>query len=514
MGKEKNTFYLTTAISYPNGEPHIGHAYEAIITDTVARYHKIFGKNVMFLTGTDEHGIKMLQTAKKNNLTAKQLSDKNAPLFMEMLSEVCSSHNDFIRTTENRHKNACIEMWNRMLQNDDIYKDKYAGWYSIRDEAYYEEKELTKKNGQFLSPQGTEVTWVEEESYFFRLSKYQDRLLDHYKNNPKFILPESRKNEVIKFVESGLKDLSISRTTFDWGVSVPNDNGHVMYVWVDALTNYLTGINFPNETYKNYWPANYHIIGKDILRFHAVYWPAFLLSAKIELPVTIFAHGFLFNRGVKMSKSLGNVISPSELIAKYGIDQLRYFFLREVSMGNDGNYDDDSISKRINADLANDLGNLIQRSCSMVIKNCDGIIPSIMSKLNKDDIMINSNVDRLVDRIKILLETLELNKILSEIWEQISNLNKYFSDQKPWELRKDNNERMQTVLFITLNNIRKIAIMLLPVIPTSSEKILNLLNVDDLERNFKDIIDTNIDISGNRLGEVTPVFPKVEISDE
>tara|TARA_Y100000591_G_scaffold303957_1_gene300229 strand:- start:1171 stop:2715 length:1545 start_codon:yes stop_codon:yes gene_type:complete len=514
MGKEKNTFYLTTAISYPNGEPHIGHAYEAIITDTVARYHKIFGKNVMFLTGTDEHGIKMLQTAKKNNLTAKQLADKNAPLFMEMLSEVCSSHNDFIRTTENRHKNACIEIWNRMLQNDDIYKDKYAGWYSIRDEAYYEEKELTKKNGQFLSPQGTEVTWVEEESYFFRLSKYQDRLLDHYKNNPKFILPESRKNEVIKFVESGLKDLSISRTTFDWGVRVPNDNGHVMYVWVDALTNYLTGINFPNETYKNYWPANYHIIGKDILRFHAVYWPAFLLSAKIELPVTIFAHGFLFNRGIKMSKSLGNVISPSELIAKYGIDQLRYFFLREVSMGNDGNYDDDSISKRINADLANDLGNLIQRSCSMVIKNCDGIIPSIMSKLNKDDIMINSNVDRLVDRIKILLETLELNKILSEIWEQISNLNKYFSDQKPWELRKDNNERMQTVLFVTLNNIRKIAIMLLPVIPTSSEKILNLLNVDDLERNFKDIIDTNIDISGNRLGEVTPVFPKVEISDE
>ena len=514
MGKEKNTFYLTTAISYPNGEPHIGHAYEAIITDTVARYHKIFGKNVMFLTGTDEHGIKMLQTAKKNNLTAKQLADKNAPLFMEMLSEVCSSHNDFIRTTENRHKNACIEIWNRMLQNDDIYKDKYAGWYSIRDEAYYEEKELTKKNGQFLSPQGTEVTWVEEESYFFRLSKYQDRLLDHYKNNPKFILPESRKNEVIKFVESGLKDLSISRTTFDWGVRVPNDNGHVMYVWVDALTNYLTGINFPNETYKNYWPANYHIIGKDILRFHAVYWPAFLLSAKIELPVTIFAHGFLFNRGIKMSKSLGNVISPSELIAKYGIDQLRYFFLREVSMGNDGNYDDDSISKRINADLANDLGNLIQRSCSMVVKNCDGIIPSIMSKLNKDDIMINSNVDRLVDRIKILLETLELNKILSEIWEQISNLNKYFSDQKPWELRKDNNERMQTVLFVTLNNIRKIAIMLLPVIPTSSEKILNLLNVDDLERNFKDIIDTNIDISGNRLGEVTPVFPKVEISDE
>ena len=514
MGKEKKTFYLTTAISYPNGEPHIGHAYEAIITDTIARYHRLFENNVMFLTGTDEHGIKMLQTAKKLNLTAKQLADKNAPLFIKMLKEVNSTHDDFIRTTEERHKIACIEIWNRMSQNDDIYKGKYAGWYSIRDEAYYEEKELTKKNGQFYSPQGTEVTWVEEESYFFRLSKYQDRLLEHYKNNPKFILPESRKNEVIKFVQSGLKDLSISRTTFDWGINVPNDDSHVMYVWVDALTNYLTGVHFPSETYKNYWPANYHIIGKDILRFHAVYWPAFLLSANIELPLTVFAHGFLFNRGVKMSKSLGNVVSPGELIEKYGIDQLRYFFLREVSMGNDGNYDDESISRRVNADLANDLGNLIQRSCSMVQKNCDGIIPSISSEFNDDDLNINSNVARLASRVEILVETLEFNKILSEIWEQISNLNKYFSDQKPWELRKNNNERMQTVLFITLNNIRKIAIMLLPVIPTSSEKILNLLNINDADRTFKSITDENIDISGNRLGEVTPIFPKVEISDE
>ena len=335
-----------------------------------------------------------------------------------------------------------------------------------------------------------------------------------YKNNPKFILPESRKNEVIKFVQSGLKDLSISRTTFDWGINVPNDDSHVMYVWVDALTNYLTGVNFPSEKYKNYWPANYHIIGKDILRFHAVYWPAFLLSANIELPLTVFAHGFLFNRGVKMSKSLGNVVSPGELIEKYGIDQLRYFFLREVSMGNDGNYDDESISRRANADLANDLGNLIQRSCSMVQKNCDGIIPSISSEFNEDDLNINSNVVSLANRVEILVETLEFNKILSEIWEQISNLNKYFSDQKPWELRKNNNERMQTVLFITLNNIRKIAIMLLPVMPTSSEKILNLLNINDADRTFKSITDESIDISGNRLGEVTPIFPKVEISDE
>ncbi len=512
MSKGKNTFYLTTAISYPNGEPHIGHAYEAIITDTVARYHRLSGKDVMFLTGTDEHGIKMLQTAKKNNLTAKELADKNAPLFMEMLGEVNSTHDDFIRTTEDRHRYACLEMWNRMLENDDIYKDKYAGWYSIRDEAYYEEKELTKKNGQFLSPQGTEVTWLEEESYFFRLSKYQNRLLEHYKKNPNFILPENRRNEVIRFVESGLRDLSISRTTFDWGIKVPKDDSHVMYVWVDALTNYLTGINFPSEEYKTYWPANYHIIGKDILRFHAIYWPAFLLSAKIDLPITIFAHGFLFNKGIKMSKSLGNTVRPGELVEKYGIDQLRYFFLREFSMGNDGNYDDGTISKRINADLANDLGNLIQRSCSMVQKNCDSFIPSISSELNVDDKKINSNVNSLVEKIETLLETLELNKILSEIWEQVSNLNKYFSDQKPWELRKSDVKRMETVLYITINNIRKIAILLLPVIPNSSERILDMLDINISERTLEYIKDTHI--SGNRLGEVTPIFPKVEMNDE
>ena len=512
MSKGKNTFYLTTAISYPNGEPHIGHAYEAIITDTVARYHRLLGKDVMFLTGTDEHGIKMLQTAKKNNLTAKELADKNAPLFMEMLGEVNSTHDDFIRTTEDRHRYACLEMWNRMLENDDIYKDKYAGWYSIRDEAYYEEKELTKKNGQFLSPQGTEVTWLEEESYFFRLSKYQNRLLEHYKKNPNFILPENRRNEVIRFVESGLRDLSISRTTFDWGIKVPKDDSHVMYVWVDALTNYLTGINFPSEEYKTYWPANYHIIGKDILRFHAIYWPAFLLSAKIDLPITIFAHGFLFNKGIKMSKSLGNTVRPGELVEKYGIDQLRYFFLREFSMGNDGNYDDGTISKRINADLANDLGNLIQRSCSMVQKNCDSFIPSISSELNVDDKKINSNVNSLVEKIETLLETLELNKILSEIWEQVSNLNKYFSDQKPWELRKSDVKRMETVLYITINNIRKIAILLLPVIPNSSERILDMLDINISERTLEYIKDTHI--SGNRLGEVTPIFPKVEMNDE
>ena len=509
MTYSKKKFYITTAISYPNGDPHIGHAYEAIITDVVARYHRIKGKNVMFLTGTDEHGIKMLQTAKKNNISAIDLANRNAPLFMQMLDEINSSHDDFIRTTEDRHAKACNEIWKRMYMNDDIYKDKYAGWYSIRDEAYYEEKELTKKENTFLSPQGTPVTWVEEESYFFKLSKYQDKLLKYYNDNPDFILPEKRKNEVVKFVESGLKDLSISRTTFDWGIKVPDDSKHVMYVWVDALTNYLTGVNYPDASYNTYWPANFHIIGKDILRFHAVYWPAFLMSANIQLPKTIFAHGFLFNKGSKMSKSLGNVINPSDLINKYGIDQLRYFFLREVSMGNDGNYDDEGIIKRINADLANDLGNLVQRSFSMISKNCEGFIPS-PGPLNKEDIKLNNDTVKLADSIDVLFEKIELNKILSEIWDQISNLNKYFSDQKPWELKKTDIDRMNTVLFVTVDNIRRISIMLIPFIPESANKILDLIGIDTAERSFNNIDTKGLQSFKKAIGDVKPIFPKID----
>ena len=514
MTKKQNNFFLTTAISYPNGEPHIGHAYEAIITDTIARFNRLIDKDVFFLTGTDEHGIKMLQTAKKQNLEARELANKNAPLFIDMLSKINSTHDDFIRTTEDRHRDACIEIWNRMYENGDIYKDKYAGWYSVRDEAYYEEKELTKDDNEFLSPQGTPVTWVEEESYFFRLSNYQEKLLDHYKKNPDFILPATRKNEVTKFVESGLKDLSISRTTFDWGIKVPNDESHVMYVWVDALTNYLTGTNFPHPDYTDKWPANFHIIGKDILRFHAVYWPAFLMSANIELPKIVFAHGFLFNKGIKMSKSLGNVVSPTELINKYGRDQIRYFFLREVSLGNDGSYDDDSITRRVNADLANDLGNLIQRSCSMVAKNCNNIIPTPSKNKTSDDILIDTEITNLSFKILDYLEHIEINKILNDIWEQISALNKYFSDQKPWELRKNNTERMNTVLYTTIENIRKIAIMLQPVIPDSSEKILNLLGVDLNKRKFNDINNKDSIIQNNTIGILSPIFPKIEISDE
>ncbi|HMN88282.1 MAG TPA: methionine--tRNA ligase, partial [Bauldia sp.] len=372
-------FYITTAISYPNGAPHIGHAYEALATDALARFARLDGRDVYFLTGTDEHGIKMKQTAAREGITPRALADRNAPLFMKMVEALGCSNDDFIRTSEPRHYTASQEIWRRMAANGDIYKDSYAGWYSVRDEAYYAESETeVRPDNVRYGPQGTPVEWVEEESYFFRLSAYQDRLLAHYEANPDFIGPDERRNEVVSFVKGGLRDLSISRTTFDWGIPVPGDPKHVMYVWVDALTNYITGVGFPDDPamFSRYWPANRHVIGKDIVPFHAVYWPAFLMSAGLAPPKRVYAHGFLFNRGEKMSKSVGNVIDPFSLIAAYGVDAVRYFFLREVPFGQDGNYSHDAIVQRINADLANDLGNLAQRSLSMIARNLDGVLPA------------------------------------------------------------------------------------------------------------------------------------------
>ncbi|MFQ3361273.1 MAG: methionine--tRNA ligase [Alphaproteobacteria bacterium] len=505
-----NKFYITTAISYPNGKPHIGHAYEALATDTIARFKSMDGFDVMFLTGTDEHGIKMLQTAKKLDMSAKDLADTNTPEFITMLEAINSSHNDFVRTTEKRHHEACINIWNKMFDNGDIYIDKYSGWYSIRDEAYYEENEtVLNKNKERISPQGTVVTWVEEETYFFKLSKYQDKLIHYYENNIDFIQPETRRNEVLSFVKRGLKDLSISRTTFDWGIKVPNDPDHVMYVWVDALTNYLTGIGYPSnsEEFNKYWPADIHIIGKDILRFHAVFWPAFLMSAKLDLPEKVFAHGFLFNRGEKMSKSSGNVISPIDLIEKFGTDQIRYFFMREVPFGSDGNYSDDTIIKRINADLANDLGNLVQRSLSMISKNNDNLIPET-SSYSDEDKSLNISIDELYAEIKEEFNRLALHKILSLIWVRISDLNKYFASQKPWELKTTDKIRMNTVLYITAENIRKITLLIKPFMPDSSDLILNQLGVPEENREFVHLNDKYKLNPGDRIGELKPVFPK------
>lgn len=505
-----NKFYITTAISYPNGKPHIGHAYEALATDTIARFKRMDGFDVMFLTGTDEHGIKMLQTAKKLNIEAKELADTNTPEFIQMLEAINSSHNDFVRTTEKRHHEACISIWNKMFESGDIYIDKYSGWYSIRDEAYYEENEtVLNKNKERISPQGTIVTWVEEETYFFKLSKYQDKLLQYYEHNIDFIQPESRRNEVLSFVKRGLKDLSISRTTFDWGIKVPNDPEHVMYVWVDALTNYLTGVGYPSAPvrFNTYWPADIHIIGKDILRFHAVFWPAFLMSADLDLPKKVFAHGFLFNRGEKMSKSSGNVINPIDLIEKYGADQIRYFFMREVPFGNDGNYSDDTIIKRLNADLANDLGNLVQRSLSMISKNNNNIIPDV-SNYTDEDKLLNISIDELYNNIKEEFNQLALHKMLSLIWVRISDLNKYFASQKPWELKVTDRIRMNTVLYITAENIRKITLLLKPFMPASSDLILDQLGVNKESRLFKHLNDQYKLNPGDRIGELKPIFPK------
>ena len=390
-------YYITTAIAYPNGAPHIGHAYEAIATDAIARFMRLEGRDVLFLTGTDEHGIKMLQTAAKENMTPRQLVERNVPPFQAMVKRFNCSNDDYIRTTEARHYRSSQAIWERMQAAGDIYLGKYSGWYSVRDEAYYDESETRLDDkGQRLGPQGTPVEWVDEESYFFRLSAYADKLLDLYTRVPDFVRPKERLNEVASFVRGGLQDLSISRTTFDWGVKVPGDPRHIMYVWVDALTNYITAVGYPDtdsEKFRRYWPADLHVIGKDIVRFHAVYWPAFLMSAGIEVPRRIFSHGFLFNRGEKMSKSVGNVIDPFALADTYGVDPLRYFFLREVPFGQDGNYSHEAIVNRINADLANDLGNLAQRSLTMVARNFGGVLPQPGALSQADKVVLNAADD-------------------------------------------------------------------------------------------------------------------------
>src|SRR5688572_17432169 len=398
----KPSFYITTAIAYPNGLPHIGHAYEAIATDAIARFMRLDGYDVYFLTGTDEHGQKMQQTAVKEGMTPAQLVERNVPRFQAMVKRMDCSNDDFIRTTEERHRRSSAAIWERMEKAGDIYLSKYTGWYSVRDEAFYDESETTvTQGGQRMGPQGTPVEWMEEESYFFKLSAYQDKLLDLYKRQPDFVLPKERLNEVASFVRGGLQDLSISRTTFDWGIPVPGNPKHVMYVWVDALTNYITATGYPDAkaAKAKFWPASAHVIGKDITRFHAIYWPAFLMSAKLPVPKQIVVHGFLFSRGEKMSKSVGNVVAPADLVSNYGVDPVRYFFMREVPFGQDGNYSHEAIVARMNADLSNDLGNLAQRSLTMIAKNCDGKVP-VCGALANADKEILASADALLTEVR------------------------------------------------------------------------------------------------------------------
>ncbi|MDB5637553.1 MAG: methionine--tRNA ligase [Bradyrhizobium sp.] len=505
-----NTFYITTAIAYPNGLPHIGHAYEAIATDALARFQRLDGKDVFFLTGTDEHGLKMMQTAEAEKLPTLEVATRNALRFREMDERLNVSFDRFIRTTEQQHHRSSQEIWKRMADNGDIYLDSYAGWYSVRDEAYYAEDEtVLGEDNVRRGPQGTPVEWVEEKSYFFKLSAYQDRLLALYASQPDFIGPDSRKNEVISFVKSGLRDLSISRTTFDWGVKVPGDPEHVMYVWVDALTNYITGVGFPDESDPNwrYWPADVHIIGKDIIRFHAVYWPAFLMSAGIELPKRVYAHGFLFSRGEKMSKSLGNVVDPFNLADQYGVDQVRYFFLREVPFGQDGNYNHEAIVARINADLANDLGNLAQRSLSMIAKQYQGVLPE-PSEFSDNDKAILAQTDGMIALARSAMATQQIHQALNAVWAVVAEANRYFAGEAPWALAKTDPQRQRTVLYVTAEVVRQIAILAQPVMPESSARLLDMLGIPADLRNFAVLGGASRIKPGTQLPTPTGIFPR------
>src|SRR5436190_17655894 len=508
---EKPRYYITTAIAYPNGPPHIGHAYEAIATDAIARFMRLDGYEVLFLTGTDEHGIKMLQTATKEKLSPQQLVERNVPRFKAMVERLNCSNDEFIRTTEERHHRASIGIWQRMEAAGDIYLDKYSGWYSVRDEAYYDEAE-TKLNekGERVGPQGTPVEWVEEESYFFKLSAYQDKLLALYARDPNYVLPKERLNEVMSFVKGGLQDLSISRTTFDWGVKVPGNPKHVMYVWVDALTNYITAVGYPDTDspkFRRYWPADLHVIGKDIVRFHAVYWPAFLMSAGVDVPRRIFSHGFLFNRGEKMSKSVGNVIDPIALVDAYGVDQLRYFFLREVPFGQDGNYSLEAIVNRINADLANDLGNLAQRSLSMVARQLNGVLPK-PAAFSANDTAILTQADGMIAKAREAMKTQQLHQVLAIVWAVVAEANRYFAGEAPWALAKNDPSRQATVLYVTAEVIRQVAILAQPFMPNSAGKLLDLLAIPAGERQFSELGGDHRIASGGTLPAPSPVFPR------
>ena len=513
---DKPRYYVTTAIAYPNGPPHIGYAYEVMATDAIARFMRLDGNDVYFLTGTDEHGIKMLQTAAKEGLTPRELVERNVPRYQAMTERLNCSNDDFIRTTEQRHHLSSAAIWQRMEQAGDIYLSKYSGWYSVRDEAYYDESETQlAEGGQRLGPHGTPVEWVEEDSYFFRLSAYQQKLIDLYARHPDFVLPKERFNEVLSFVRGGLQDLSISRTTFDWGIPVPGNPKHIMYVWVDALTNYITGVGFPDTQsakFRRYWPADLHVIGKDIVRFHAVYWPAFLMSAGIEVPRRIFSHGWILNRGEKMSKSVGNVVDPFALADAYGVDQLRYFFLREVPFGQDGNYSHEMIVARINADLANDLGNLAQRSLSMVARQLAGELPQ-PGTLSEADRTLLAAADGMLGKAREAMKTQALHQVLNAVWAVVAEANRYFAGEAPWALAKTDPARQRTVLYVTAEVIRQVAILAQPFMPASAAKMLDLLAVPVEERQFAALGDGHRIAAGAKLPPPVAVFPRYVESD-
>jgi methionyl-tRNA synthetase len=512
-------YYLTTAIHYPNGRPHIGHAYETIAADVMARFQRLRGREVRFQTGTDEHGLKMAQKARELGKTPRELADEMSGYFRELFDVLNISYDRFIRTTDADHHRASQAIWTAMEEKGDLYLDRYEGWYSVRDEAYYDEKELIEgEGGEKLSPQGTPVEWTEEETWFFRLSKYAEPLLELL-NTHGFLEPASRRNEMVAFVERGLQDLSVSRTSFDWGVQVPGSDGHVMYVWVDALTNYITGVGYPDggEMWEKFWPADLHLIGKDIVRFHTIYWPAFLMSADLPLPKKVFGHGFLLNRGVKESKSLGNVTDPMELAERFGVDALRYFLLAEVTFGQDGSYSAEALVNKVNSELANSFGNLAQRTLSMISKNMDGKLESFES--NADD-------DKLAQTVAIACST-ELPREFErlnfsvgiEAWlRAVYACNAYVDEQAPWALKKTDPERMKAVLQTLFVAIRDLAIAIQPVVPEKAGAVLDQLGVSSESRSYADLADAGwfaaLVAAGHTIDKPTPVFPRLELPSE
>ncbi len=515
-------FYITTAINYPNGRPHIGHAYEGIATDVMARFQRLMGRDVRFVTGTDEHGLKMDQTARKLGRETIDLADEMSGYFQQMCETLNLSCDEFVRTTEARHHEASVALWKRMEEAGDLYLDRYEGWYSVRDEAFYEESELVAGEGdEKLSPQGTPVEWTAEETWFFRLSKYQDKLLALYEENPNFIRPESRRNEVMRFVEGGLKDLSVSRTSFDWGVPVPDSEGHVMYVWVDALTTYMTGVGFPDtdgEQFKTYWPASIHMIGKDIVRFHTVYWPAFLMSANLPLPEQVFGHGFLLARGgEKMSKSAGNVVDPLVLAEQFGVDNLRYFFLREIAFGQDGSYSPEAIVTRANAELANSFGNLAQRTLSMIAKNMDGKLEQFETA-EVDAQLLEQVATACRTQLPREFEHLAFSRGIEDWIRAVYACNQYVDEQAPWALRKTDPERMKVVLQTLFVALRDLAIAIQPVVPEKASSLLNQLGVPTDERTYAALEDSGwygrLVSSGFTVAKPTPIFPRLELPEE
>ncbi len=512
---DKN-YYITTPIYYPSAKPHMGHAYSSIIADFFARFKRIDGFDVHFLTGTDEHGLKIQRAAENKNVEPLDFCDQISQTFRDLSKTLNLSNTDFIRTTEERHRKTVQYLWTELEKNDDIYLSKYSGWYSVSDEAYYNEDEIIDKDGKNVSEaSGSLVEWIEEESYFFRLSKWQDKLLDYYEKNIDFISPKSRKNEVVSFVKSGLKDLSISRKAFSWGIKVPDNPDHVIYVWLDALTNYISALNYPDTNdilFKKFWPASVHLIGKDILRFHAIYWPAFLMAAKIPLPHKVYGHGWILSGEEKMSKSKGNILDPIDIINTYGLDPLRYYLIKEVSFGNDGNISQDKLEDCINSDLANNYGNLCQRVTAFAEKNCFSKVPKIKNFNNEDLVMLNKFKENL-ETIRQEIDKQNINFYISFIVSALFEANKYFNDQEPWK-KKDDKDRLNTIVYTSLEMIRKISFMLYPIIPDSIDRALKIFNLNSKDINFESIASHDYLKAGNDINKIDILFKKIEKKDD